>query len=414
MNPNRPTPNWRGGGAWGRLGLILLALALGMPASAQMREVYQGRLGQAAVVLELSEAAPGAPVTGRYFYQRHGIDIPLQGTAQALAEALPPQNRPPDADLPLFADPATGQPRIVWQGQRSGGRYRGQWRNQQSGTVLPFDVRRVGRYNPDALAPHGLAAALASLGPQTGPVRAGEVLISLRDTPYDYLRMNVPLQAAGPEVRQGPLAYQLLRDPRTRMAYPRLTRHPDPQALQRANSALQQRHWRLGLLALACASRAYAENSPWAGTLGDFDAEVVQVEYLSSRLMSVVESGSTYCGGAHPHNHYAPFTLDLQHGGHLRFSKLFKGVVEGPHGTTYSAAFMAFVKQQTPPSPDPDGCLSAWPDHLQLHFKQPGLLSLDAVGVSHANAVCNGPHIGVPFDRLRPILQPGADGYLQP
>ena len=112
MKPNHQPSGW----LLGRLGLLLLALALGVQAKAQMREVYQGTLGQAAVVLELSEAAPDAPVTGRYFYQRHGVDIPLQGTAQALAEALQPQNRPPNADLPLFTDPATGQPRILQPG----------------------------------------------------------------------------------------------------------------------------------------------------------------------------------------------------------------------------------------------------------------------------------------------------------
>ena len=54
--------------------------------------------------------------------------------------------------------------------------------------------------------------------------------------------------------------------------------------------------------ALDCKATAYTSANPMAGTLGGFDEE--DVTWLSRALMTVTESGSLDCGGAHPYNHF--------------------------------------------------------------------------------------------------------------
>ncbi len=79
----------------------------------------------------------------------------------------------------------------------------------------------------------------------------------------------------------------------------------------------------MSLSALACMATLYTRFQRGQGDLGDYDFEKIGVRYLSETLMTVVESGSTYCGGAHPNNHYDPFTLDLIYGDYLDFNHLF-------------------------------------------------------------------------------------------
>jgi hypothetical protein len=381
-------------------GVLAVALCMaGAVAEAAPVRVFQGTLGGAPVVLELGDTG------GRYFYMKNGVDIPLHGEPGALAEALPlteqkPQDVPDDGK-PLFDDPSTGKPRVVWQGQLAGPRYEGTWRDARTGKNLPFSLRQVASYAPDASQADGGPPDVATL--------------SMRTAPYDFLRMQAPLKS-GPEVVQGPVAYRMVQDPRTRLRYPRLTRLPDAQVMARINGLLERRHWALSMNALYCASTAYTSQGPEAGTLGDFDQEQVKVDYLSPTLMSVVESGSVGCGGAYPDNHFEPYTLDLLRGGYLDFSRILQGYRRGPSAPAYSAAFMVFVKQAVRrtvrSSDDPNSCTEVWPQYLSLHFQQPGRLAFDVSGVPHVAGACLGTWMSLPFGQIKPLLKPEAARYL--
>ncbi|MBB1208459.1 hypothetical protein EII08_28515, partial [Klebsiella pneumoniae] len=114
----------------------------------------------------------------------------------------------------------------------------------------------------------------------------------------------------GKDIGAGAVAYRMWVDPRTQFAYPRLSRHPDPQVMRRVNDLLEQRHWRKSLGALECMAFAYTSQSEAGGTLGGFDDENINVTWLSRALMTVTEAGSLDCGGAHPANHFEPYTFD--------------------------------------------------------------------------------------------------------
>ncbi|MCS3505323.1 hypothetical protein [Achromobacter sp. JUb104] len=121
--------------------LLLGALALAVlapcaaPADAALRTVYRGTLeGAGDVVMELdSEASSGGTLTGRYFYPKHGVDIPLKGTPEALTEPRLFQDLAQagiDPDTPAAAA-------ATWQGRRDADGYRGRWIDARTGRPLP-------------------------------------------------------------------------------------------------------------------------------------------------------------------------------------------------------------------------------------------------------------------------------------
>ena len=99
--------------------------------------------------------------------------------------------------------------------------------------------------------------------------------------------------------------------------------------------------------ALDCKATAYTSTNPMAGTLGGFDEEDVKVTWLSRALMTVTESGSLDCGGAHPYNHFDVYTFDLLRGEYLDWNRVFDAYVPGKRtfGGEKSAALLTLVKQ---------------------------------------------------------------------
>lgn len=398
----------------------LLHAAIGTAAASE-RIVFKGMLGKnAEVVLELEKTSDG--YDGRYFYMRHGVDIPLHGTLASLKEALPRNEHEQslaaddNSGQPIFIDPATGKPRSSWQGKINGDTYQGTWHDAKTNKDLAFDLHQVGSYDPDAVKPTAVEAVTAAMTPGIGSNIAYGTAISLKTAPYDYLKMQFPLQL-GPEIVRNNVGYRMATDPRTKFAYPRLSRHPNPQILASANQILEQRHWQMSLAALECKATLYTSDGPAAGTLGDYDSESIGVRYLSASLMSVAESGSTFCGGAHPNNHYDPFTLDLVRGGYLDFSRLFPVRIRNKDGSEIDPVLAKFISAKLKPgksrnTSDTDtDCGDVLLEYLDFEFDEPDKISFVVSGIGHAMGVCLGPQLVMPIHALKPILKAGAKAY---
>jgi hypothetical protein len=95
------------------IGLLCLICVWQTPAFAAPRTVYQGTLqGAGEVVMELDNQ-PGSDGTrsGRYFYDRFGVDIPLHGPLDNMVEpqarsALPDSERDGSSNQADFDVPA--------------------------------------------------------------------------------------------------------------------------------------------------------------------------------------------------------------------------------------------------------------------------------------------------------------------
>lgn len=428
---------------------LLAALALtvlGNTAGAAPRTVYTGTLqGAGEVVMELDSQPVNGVLTGRYFYPKHGVDIPLKGKPQALAEPKPYVEAMASGQGPDAPKSSTA---AVWQGEIDASGYQGNWIDAKTGKVRSFVLRRVADYDTDALRPGSAQAVTNSISGGQGSGVNVNVDITEKTAPYDYLKLAghaVPVDA---DSGKGPVAYRMWRDPRTQFTYPRLARHPDPQVLARINHLLEQRHWQKNLAALACMATLYTNNNPAAGTLGSYDEEAITVTWLSSALMTLTESGSLYCGGAHPDNHFEPYTFDLLRGDYLDWNRIFDAYVAGDDGWPKpSPALIALIDQARVPlkaedadaaanterakpgqaaegaggakavrrDPDDtslDGCADVWPSYLALGTDAPGVLSLSVSGVGHAMGVCLGTHATLPFAALTPYLTPDGRAYL--
>ncbi|KVN24857.1 hypothetical protein WJ63_16700 [Burkholderia pyrrocinia] len=410
------------------IALLLLALHTGF-ADGAPRIVYQGTLqGAGEVVMELdSRPAADGTISGRYFYARNGIDIPLHGTPAQLVEPLARTDLPDDARAASRYDDHADfdHAAATWRGTQDNGGYRGRWADARSGKTRAFALHRVAEYDPDAVAPGSVEAVtdLIAGGVGSGIARGAE--IDMKHAPYAALKLAGHAQPAGPEIGDGAVGYRMWRDPRTQFMYPRLSRHPDPAVMTRVNRLLEQRHWQMNLAALECASTRYTDDGPAAGTLGGYDDEHMTVTWLSSAVLGIVESGSTFCGGAHPDNHYAPVTFDLLRGTYLDWNRVIDASSPGKDGVPETSPalvrFITRLRDEARPgmrSTDGEGdsisCADVFPDYLAFEFDAPGKLSFSVSGIGHAMGACLGPQLDAPFAALTPILRPGGARYLVP
>jgi len=410
----------------GAVALALLAQA-GNLAQAAPRTVYTGTLqGAGDVVMELdTRPAENGVLTGRYFYPKHGVDIPLKGTAQALVEPKTFQ-----ALVDAGKDPETNELATIaaatWQGRRDADGYTGQWIDARTGKPRSFTLRRVAEYDPEVSAPGSVQAVTNAISGGVGSGIDVNVGINAETAPYETLKLAGHAVPVGQDSGNGPVAYRMWRDPRTQFSYPRLSRHPDPQVAKRVNALLEQRHWQMNLAALACMASAYTDGNPAAGTLGSYDEEAITVQWLSKALMTVTESGSLYCGGAHPDNHFEPYTFDLLRGEYLDWNRVLDAYVPGENGwRKESPALLALMEKARAPlaaakantkgdaqDDSLDNCSDLWPGYLALGTESPGVLTLSISGIGHAMGVCLGTHATVPFKDLTPYLAPGGQAYL--
>ncbi|WP_431208159.1 hypothetical protein [Burkholderia cepacia] len=412
-----------------RIAWVLVALHAGF-AHAAPRTVYEGTLqGAGAVVMELDDrpAADGS-ISGRYFYAQHGVDIPLHGTPAQLVEPVVRTQLPDDArEASGFRGQADfDHAAATWQGTRDKAGYRGRWTDARSGNTRSFTLRRVAEYDPDAVAPGSVEAitAVSAGGVGSGIARSAE--IDMQHAPYATLKLAGHVRPVGPEIGDGLVAYRMWSDPRTVLAYPRLSRHPDPAVMARVNHLLEQRHWQMSLAALECAATRYTDDGPAAGTLGGYDDdEHVTVTWLSRAMLGIVESGSLFCGGAYPDNHYDPVTFDLLRGAYLDWNRVIDAATTSKDGEpATSPALVGFItrlrattargEQVTDGKDVSLSCADVFPEYLAFELDAPGKLSFVVSGIGHAMGACLGPQLDVPFAALTPILRPGGARYLVP
>jgi hypothetical protein len=398
--------------------VLFCLLFVAVSAQAEDFTVYEGTIGRdLQVVLELSYDSQAKLYKGRYFYKKNGIDIPLAGAHANLVEPG------------VMGSDGIRKPGALWQGKLHADIYSGVWINKENDRKLPFQLRRFASYDPDKKRPGAVEAITGAISPGVQSGVAYETPIASDTTPYEYRKVNVPMKK-GKEISKGPLSYRLMTDPRTRFAYPRLTRHPNQAVMNKVNRILEQRHWHMMLEALSCAATVYDErHNPSSGSLGGYDQENISVNYLSQTLMTVIESGSTYCGGAHPNNHFDPYTLDLIKGEYLDFNRLFKVYAPEPKGNKAKRLEQEFSKEILrviekagseckninskcdSAKGEEDPCVNTLPNYLALYFREPDSLVLGISGIGHAMGCCLGDQITLPFKKLGPLLRPAARSY---
>ncbi|MER8383988.1 hypothetical protein NKG60_15245 [Mesorhizobium sp. M1428] len=325
--------------------VTFMAAILVLSTAAEAEPVtYAGKLGKSDIVVEFTgdPAATDGPLAGRYFYRSKGVDIPLQARSQkgskfelAEEEACGADNCDDGKAAPIAA---------VWRlaSSSNGKTLEGSWNGKKA---LPLRLERVASRQVTGSEP---STPLDLYDFSFMKFFGNDTPLTMETSPYDYLRMDTQLDN-GKTTGWPDATYRYVVDPRTKFATPRIVELSGNVSVEAANALLQDRHWRANIGALGCVAAQYAgfnEGGPIDGvndgTLGGCEDSTFEVSSLTPRLMSWRESGSIFCGGAHPTNYSDAYIMDVRRGVLLGLQDIFSDTVDGKPGPSLAS----LVKQR--------------------------------------------------------------------
>lgn len=268
------------------------------PAPPPFDGLYRGELGAKKVLVLVEGTAADPPLSGRYAYLHVGTPIALRGTLQGdsarIEEVLPQDGPEGEAEV-------GGR----WSGTFSTTGFRGEWTSA------------------DGARRHPIALSLVTRGTGRGT--------ALDDAFHGELA-RLHLVPEEREVVAGDMAYRLVRQTKADVAYPRLSRHPDPAVRDRVNADLEKLHLSSAASALSCAPSVCS---------GCEHHEDVRVAF-SPAFLSLWVSGNGYCGGPHPVDWADAVTYDLKTGATVELAKEF--VLTTPQGALRQAVVPVFLR----------------------------------------------------------------------
>ena len=407
-----------------RASLLVLATIAATPALADA-VTYKGTLGKSAIVVELTapiESAEGE-IAGRYFYPRKGIDIPLDMVAAEPGELVLTEERlctEAICDAAFQAGTLPDELRgATWtlSSTDDGATIAGTWQDGPAAKPLAVKLERVGS-RPVELYEPIKPDQLLSLPYE---IYNGSVNLSLENAPYEFLKTQREL-TEGEEIRWGDVAFRYVTDHRTKFRFPRVT-DLGGEDLSAVNARLASRHALISTYALECAARQYlgmgwTPGTPEGESLGDYEWENIEVLALTPTLMSWVEAGSTYCGGAHPNNHIDYTNIDVRTGRNLDLSLLFEGSRQGEYAWEPGQKLIDFVLAKYEANTDADhsadadcGMTDLIASNLAVTFKQPDIIVFTLQGLPHAIQACGADLFEAPVTELADLLKPAAADY---
>jgi len=314
-----------------RIALAISALAA-TPALAVEAVTYKGTIGKIPVIVEMAEDTEGDTFVARYAYMSQGTDIPLHGKTDDGGKLTIEEEAPCDAKIcksaagDVLEVPPIGADWVLTS-EKDGQHLKGTWKDRKSGKSLsisldrvaarPLDDGRTGE-NIDDLDPSGVRNSRQD--PRVTP----------KLLPYDFLKLDHPVKQ-GSETALDGATIRMDTDPFTATSYPTIVKLPGADVTA-VNTYLRQQWLQLQFNPYYCKSKLYLGygwfGNPSEGGNGFWDdGPNVTIDYLSTRLIGLSESGSFDCGGAYP-NHFIDYHFaDVQTGKPLEAERLIKGFV---------------------------------------------------------------------------------------
>jgi len=265
-----------------RRALLPLALLFSPLLHAEKAQVFEGRLGQMPILVELR--LDGERIEGRYLYRKHLLDLPLEGSLVAgrlqLQEGYERFGEPrPQLDLTPAAD----------------GGWKGQWRSPQ-GRALGLQLTPVRLPVP--------------------PAGSDAFWIDLHERdPYEFLRLlaSSERQTLREEEVLG-RRLQWRRDPVSGVELFELLDGYPPAQLEGINRRLRERFWREVIGFHQCQLGG-------SGMGSEFDQHVTP-HLFGRQAISLSLFTSYFCGGAHPDFGDAPLTIEVASGEELTLEQV--------------------------------------------------------------------------------------------
>jgi hypothetical protein len=376
---------------------------------------YVGKLDKLDIVVELTSdpGAPNGPLAGRYLYLSQGADIPLQAKSQKGGKFELSEE---EACKEECVEGKPGPIGATWSlSTGDGGKtLSGKWTSKKK----TFDIKlsRAGSRSVEGEQP----AKPLDLANFSFEFYYSEQPITMETSPYDYLRLDVPYEQSD---KQGwpDASFVMASDPRTKFPRPRVLEVEGGASVEAANDRLRGMHWSENIAALGCKAGQYAGFQEYGpvpggadGGLGSWDETSSSVEALTPKLMSWTESGSVFCGGAHPTNFIDRRVMNLATGDLVSLRDMFKDVSEdGKPGET----LLGYVREAREKPTDQIeidfeaecGTEDLVTEYLTASLKRDGDAMKVVFGLSglpHVIQACGDDFMEVPAADVMPLMKP--------
>lgn len=265
------------------------ALLLGaIPAhAADWEGVYEGTLGRAKVIVELVEPlddmeGESKRETSRYSYLPKARDLNLMLTEKGKTIGFDETTLLPYEFASAEDKKITGH----WTLTPSARGVKGTWASPDGKKKLPIILVRV----------------------ENIPEEKADPDLNIMSATYNELWLKqVSFADAGVAKTFGDVEVRFVKDSAFGITYPVLGAFPDETRKAAANDLLMAAHRRS-----VAQYRDCKNGVPVAWEAENPEAEMSnEVNYATATLLSFSESGSVFCGGAHPNNYLTPITYDL-------------------------------------------------------------------------------------------------------
>jgi hypothetical protein len=369
--------------------------------------VFEGTLGKSKIIVELNagpekSAYKGGDVeTSRYSYFPKPYDLNLIRSSEGEILTFTELNTRRWETEPLEA----GDPRITghWSLTVTAEGATGTWQSPDGKKDLPIALHRVALANPSPL-----------------PENQSQLSYTYNQT---WLT-GVQFTEGKSSPRFGGIDLRYETDGVFGLSYPVFERFPDAQRKDLANTMLRQRHRDAVMTYRDCKNSVPVEYRP-----KNPEPEITyDVTYASPTLLSIEESGSLDCGGAHPANYVNPMTFDLvtqkQIGGGDQldhsdqgFGAIFKLTTKDERIAFERIAWGAWMANAAKVKEDEAQCMTIGFENEKPEGEKEFSLSFTAKGLAvrrtdypSVAAVClwqdYNPTI-IPWAALKPMLKPG-------
>lgn len=384
--------------------LMLSAVLLpGRGFAADWEGIYQGTLGKAKVIVQLVEPLDDMEgetkrETSRYSYVPKVRDLNLVLTKNGKTLAF---DETPQQFYEFNGEDAQKVITGKWSITADGKTAKGTWASPDGKKKLPIALTRV----PDL------------------PEEEADPDLNIWSATYNDLWLkSVTFSDAGLAKSFGPIEVRWLKDSAYGITYPMLGAFPDAAGKEAANALLMK--------AIRKSLGDYRDCKNGVPLDWEPENEVemsFEINYASPTLLSFTESGSVFCGGAHPSNYATPSTYDLtvpaRIGGteNLDLSPEGFGRILKLANKDERIAFEKFALGRWKAGADADkemgpDCATGWiedaPDgakNFSLFFTDKGL-AVFRTDYPHVASVCLGTDFNptiIPWTELRPWLKGG-------
>lgn len=271
-----------------RTTLVLLILSTTTASAADWEGSYEGTLGKAKIIVQLVEPLDDMEgetkrETSRYSYVPKVRDLNLFLTKQGETLSFDETTQQPwEFNAPENKKTITGR----WSLTYRDGKATGTWASPDGRKKLPVALTMVPELSREEVNPD---------------------LNVLNETYNGLWLKSVTFVAAGQAKRFGAVEVAMVKDSAFGIEFPVFTAHPETQRMERINAMILKQH-----RATVSGYRDCKNAVPldWEGENGEPEM-AYEINYASPTLLSISESGSVFCGGAHPNNYITPMTYDL-------------------------------------------------------------------------------------------------------